>query len=170
MVFYEDTLVLGKYLRSMTFSLSGNSQVTWNWVSSVQSLSCVWLFVTPWTAACQASLSSTNPWTCSNSCSSSWWCYATISSSVSPSPPAFNLSQHQVLFQWISSLHQVAKVLELQLWHQSFQCISGLISFRIAWLDFLAVQGTLKSLLQHTDQKHQFFAQPSLWSSFHIHK
>ena len=41
----------------------------------------------------------------------------------SPSPPAFNLSQHQGLFQWVSSLHQVAKVLELQLQHQSFQWI-----------------------------------------------
>ena len=41
----------------------------------------------------------------------------------SPSPPAFNLSKHQSLFQWISSSHQVAKVLELQLQHQSFQWI-----------------------------------------------
>ena len=42
---------------------------------------------------------------------------------LSPSP-AFNLSQHQGLFQWVSSLHQVAKVLEFQLQHQSFQCVS----------------------------------------------
>ena len=41
----------------------------------------------------------------------------------SPSPPAFNLSQHQGLFQWVSSLHEVAKVLELQLQHQFFQWI-----------------------------------------------
>ena len=41
----------------------------------------------------------------------------------SPSPPAFSLSQHQRLFQWVGSLHQVAKVLELQLQHQSFQWI-----------------------------------------------
>ena len=59
----------------------------------------------------------------------------------SPSPPAFNLSQHQGFFQWISPLHLVAKVLEFQLQHQSFQWI-----FRT---DFLAVQGTLKSLFQH---------------------
>ena len=39
---------------------------------------------------------------------------------LSPSPPAFNLSQHQGLFQWVSTLHQVAQVLELQLQHQSF--------------------------------------------------
>ena len=43
----------------------------------------------------------------------------------SPSPPAFNLSQHQGLFKWVSSLHQVAKVLEFQLQHQSFQWILG---------------------------------------------
>ena len=41
----------------------------------------------------------------------------------SPSLPAFNLSQHRCLFQWVSSSHQVAKVLDLQLQHQSFQCI-----------------------------------------------
>ena len=68
----------------------------------------------------------------------------------SPSPPALNLFQHQGLFKWISSVHQVAKVLEFQLQHQSFQ---GLISFRMDWLDLLAVQGTLKSLLQHHSSK-----------------
>ena len=60
-----------------------------------------------------------------------------------PSPPALNLSHHQGLFQWVSPLHQVAKVLELQ--HQSFQEYSGLISFRIDRFDLLAVQRTLKS-------------------------
>ena len=71
----------------------------------------------------------------------------------SPSPPAFNLSQHQGLFKWVSSLHQVAKVLEFQLQHQSFQWYSALISFRMDWLDLLVVQGTLKSLLQHHSSK-----------------
>ena len=71
----------------------------------------------------------------------------------SPSPPAFNLSWHQALFQWVSSSHQVAKVLEFQLQHQSFNGYSGLISFRMDWLDLLAVQGTLKSLLQHHSSK-----------------
>ena len=46
---------------------------------------------------------------------------------------------------------------------------SGLISFQIDWFGLLEVEGTLKSLLQHIVQKHQFFgAQPSLWSKFHI--
>ena len=70
-----------------------------------------------------------------------------------PSPPAFNLSQDQGLFKWVSSSHQVAKVLEFQLQHQSFHENSGLISFRMDWLDLLAVQGTLKSLLQHHSSK-----------------
>ena len=67
----------------------------------------------------------------------------------SPSPPAHIPSQHQSLFQWVSCLHQVAKVVEFQLQQQSFQ-----------WtprtdlpLDLLAVQGTLKSLLQHHSLK-----------------
>ena len=68
---------------------------------------------------------------------------------LSPFPLAFSLSQHQGLFKWVSSSYQMAKVLEFQLQHQSFQWIFGLISFRMDWLDLLAVQGTLKSLLQH---------------------
>ena len=65
-----------------------------------------------------------------------------------PSPPAFHLSQHQGLFQWVS-LHQVAKLLKLQLQHQSFQWIFR-IDFLLDWLfDLFAVQGNLKSLLQH---------------------
>ena len=71
---------------------------------------------------------SQTPWVCSNSCPLSW-CHPTVSSSVNPSLPAFNLAQHQGLFQWVSSLYQVAKVLELQLQHQSFQWI-----FRIDFL------------------------------------
>ena len=70
-----------------------------------------------------------------------------------PSPPTFNLFQHQALFKWVSSSHQVTKVLEFQLQHQSFHEYSGLISFRMDWLDLLAVQGTLKSLLQNYSSK-----------------
>ena len=73
-----------------------------------------------------------------------------------PSPFALSLSQLQGLCQRVNSSHQMAKVLELQLQHQSF-CLniscyneySGLISFRIDWFDLLVVQRTLKSLLQH---------------------
>ena len=64
--------------------------------SSVQSLSCVRLFTAPWTTAHQASLSIANSY--SNSCPSSRWCRPTIHPLLSSSPPAFNLSQHQGLF------------------------------------------------------------------------
>ena len=72
---------------------------------------------------------------------------------LSSSPPALNLSQHQVLFKWVSSSHQVAKVLEFQLQHQSFQWTPRTDLFRMDWLDLLAVQGTPKSLLQHHSSK-----------------
>ena len=70
-----------------------------------------------------------------------------------PFPPAFNLSQHQGIFQWVSFLHQMSKY-----WSFSFSIspsnqYSGLISFRIDWFDLLAVQGTLKSLLPHHNLK-----------------
>ena len=59
----------------------------------------------------------------SNSCPLSRWCHPNISSSVVPSSPALSPSQHQGLFQWVSSTGQVAKILELQFQHQSFQRI-----------------------------------------------
>ena len=67
----------------------------------------------------------------------------------SPSPPAPNPFQHQSLFQWFNSWHEVAKVLEFQLTISPSNDHPGLISFRMDWLDLPAVQGTLKSLLQH---------------------
>ena len=111
----------------------------------VQLLSHIRLFVTPWTAACQASRI-TNSWGCSNSCPLSQWSHPTTSSSVIPFSSYFNFSQLQGLFQWVSSSHQVAKY-----WSFSFNIspsneYSGLISFRIDWFDLLAFQGTLKSL------------------------
>ena len=81
---------------------------------------------------------------------------------LSSPPPALNLSQHQGLFKRVSSSHQVAKVLEFQLHISPSNEHPGLISFSVDWLDLLAVQGTLKSLLQTTVQKHQFGTQLSL--------
>ena len=63
----------------------------------------------------------------------------------SPSPPALNLSQHQGLLKSVSSSHQVAKVLEFHFNISPSNGHPGLISFRMDWLDILAVQGTLKS-------------------------
>ena len=84
----------------------------------------------------------------------------------SPSLPAFNLSQHQGLFQWVSSSYQVYRVLEFQLQHQSFQWIFRTDFLRMNWLDLLAVQGTLKSLLQHHGSKASIL---SSWSNSHIY-
>ena len=94
-------------------------------VSSVQSLHRVQLFATPRTAARQASLSITNS---QSLLKLIHWVGDAIQPShplPSPSPPTFNLSQQQGLFQWVSTSHQVAKILEFQLHHQSFQWISG---------------------------------------------
>ena len=90
-------------------------------------------------------------WVCSNACPLIQWWHPTCHSLSPPSPPAISLTQHQGLFQWVSSSHQLAKVLELQFQHQPFQRI-----FRVDFLqdwDLLAVQGTLKSFLQHHSSK-----------------
>ena len=107
----------------------------------------VWLFATPWTAAHQASLSITTPRVYSNSCPLSQWCHPVILSLSSPSPPSFNLSQHQSLFKWVSPLHQVAKV-----WSFSFSISPsnehpGLISFKMDWVGSPCCPGTLESSL-----------------------
>jgi len=86
-------------------------------LSSVQLLSHVQLFAT---AALWASLSITNSWSLLKLCSMSQWCHPTIPFSII-SFPAFNLSEYQGLFKWVSSSHQVAKVLKFQCQHQSFQ-------------------------------------------------
>ena len=88
------------------------------------------------------------------------------------SPPPLTLSQHQGLFYesafCISSLHYRVSI-------SPSNEYSGLISFRIDWLDLLAVQGTFKSLFQHHSSKASILlmllnygAQPSLWSNSHI--
>ena len=68
-----------------------------------------------------------------------------------PSPPAFNLSQFQGLFQWVSSSHQVPKDWSFSI--SPSNEYSELISFRMDWLDLLAIQGTLKGPLQHHSSK-----------------
>ena len=99
-----------------------------------------------------------------------------VSDAIQPSHPfssafplAFNLSQHQGLCQWVSS-----SIRWPNFWSISFNIspsneYSGLISFRMDWLDLLAVQWALKSLLNTRGQKHQFFGTRfSLWSNSHI--
>ena len=70
-----------------------------------------------------------SPRVCSNSCPLSQWCHTPSCPLSPPSPPSFNLSQNQSLFKWVSSLHQVAKILELQLQYQFF--------YQIFKVDFL---------------------------------
>jgi len=113
----------------------------------VQSLSCVQFFVTPWTAAHQASLSVTlRIWL--NSCPLSWGCHPTTPSSVPSSLFALVFPSIRVFSNKLALCIRWPKC-----WSFSFsispssEYYSGLISFRIDWFDLSAVQGTLKSLL-----------------------
>ena len=137
----------------------------------VQSLSSVWLFVTPWTAACQATLSFTIS-----------WCLLKLMSIESVMPSNYFILCRPLLL--LPSIFPSIRVFS----NESVLCIrwpkywsftftispsneySGLISFRIDWFDHLAVQGNLKRLFNTTVKKHQFFGpQPSLWSICHTH-
>ena len=83
-----------------------------------------------------------------------------------PSPPAPNPSQHQGLFKWVSSSHQVAKVLyNISPSNEH----PGLISFKMDWLDLLAVQGILKSLLQYHSSKASIFRHSAFFTVQLLH-
>ena len=107
----------------------------------VQSISHVWLFATPWTVACQV---------CSNSCPLIRWFYLTISSSAIPSHPSI-----------FPSIRAFSNRLALHIsWLFSFSPsseYSRLVFFWIDWFDLPAVQGALKSLLQHHNLKASIF-------------
>ena len=90
---------------------------------------------------------------CSNSCPSSQWCHSTISSSVAPFSSCLQSFPASGSFQMSQLFDQVAKLLGFSFSFDSSNEYSGLISFRMDWLDLLAVQGTLKSLLQHHSSK-----------------
>ena len=112
--------------------------------SSVQSLSHVWLFAMPGLPVHHQLPEFTQTHV--------HWVSDTIQPShplLSLSPPGLNLSQHQGLFR-VSSSHQVAKILDSI---SPSNIYSGLISLRMRWFDLLAVQATLKSLLQHHSSK-----------------
>ena len=124
------------------------------YISSVQSLSHVWLFATPWTAARQASLSINNSQSLLNSYPPSWWCHPTILSSVIPFSSCLQSLPVSGSFQMSQFFTSGAQ----SIWSFSFKIsssngYSGLISFRMDWLDLLVVQGTFKSLLQHHSSK-----------------
>ena len=98
----------------------------------------------------------------SNSCPLSWWCHQP-SHLLSPSLPTFNLSQNQSLFKWVSSSHQVAKVLEFQLQHQSFQRRFKTDFLQDGLVGSPCCPRDSQESLNTTVQKHQFLrAQLSL--------
>ena len=139
--------------------------------SSVQLLSCVQVFATPWTAACQASLSISNSWSLLKLMSVKL---------VMP-------SNHLILCRPLLLLPLIFPQIRVfsnesvllircpKYWSFSFSIspsneYSGLISFRIDWFDLLAVQGTLRVFPNTTVQKHRFFStQLSLWANSNIH-
>ena len=147
------------------------NRLTVSQFSSFPWLSPVPLFATPWGAACQASLSITN----SRSSLKLKFIELVMPSShlilchplllLSPIPPSIRVFSNEstLRMRWP------------KYWSFSFSISPskehlGLISFRMYWLDLLAVQGTLKSLLQHHSSKHQFFGtQLSSQSNSHIH-
>ena len=139
-------------------------------IVAVHWLSHIRLFVTWWTAACQASL----PFTIS-------WSLFKLTSIESVMPSNHLILCHTLLLlpSIFPSIRVFSNESELRIrwpkyWSFSYSMSPfneylGLISFRIDWLDLLAVQGTLKSLLNLHNSKHQFFsAQPSLSSNSHI--
>ena len=132
--------------------------------SSVQSLSHVWLFATLWITACQASLSITNYKSLLKLMSIELVMPSNHLILCFPSSPAFNLSQHQGLLQGVSSLHQVAKVLECQLQHQSFQWLQ--YWFPLGWTGWISLQskGLSRVFSNTTVQKYQFFGAQLFYS------
>ena len=123
-------------------------------LSSVQSLSCIWLFSTPWTAAQQASLSITN----SQSLPKLMSITSVIPSNHLILCPPLLLPPSIFPSIRVFSNESVLHIRWPKYWSFSFSIspsneYSGLTSFRMDWLDLLAVQGTLKSLLQHHSSK-----------------
>ena len=132
-----------------------------HWFSSVQSLSCVRLFETPWTAARQASLSITNSWS-----------LLKLMSIELATPSNHLILCHPLLLPpsifpiiRVFSNESVLRIRWLKYWSFSFSIsssneYSGLISLRIDWFDLLAIQGTLKTLLQHQSSKALILSGP----------
>ena len=124
----------------------------------VQSLCHNQLFETPWTAAYQASLSFTISWSLLKLMSIESMMpfnHLILCHPLLLLPSVF--PSIRVFFQWVSSLHQMARVLELQLQHSPSNEYSGLISFRIDWLISLLSKGLSRVFSSTTVQKHQVF-------------
>ena len=127
-------------------------------LSSVQSLSHVWLFRTPCTAACQVSLSITNSWSLLKLRSTESVMSSSHLSSVIPFFSCLQSFQESGSFSKELVLHiRWPKYWSFSLSISPSNEYSWLISFRINWLNLLAAQGTLKSLLQHHSSKASIF-------------
>ena len=129
-----------------------------------------WLFKIPWTAACQASLSITNSWSLLKHVH---WVSDAIQPShplLSPSLSAFNLSQHQCLFQWVGlsiSGQSIGNSASASVLAMNTQ---GWFSLGLTGLTSLLSKGLLRVFSSTTVWKHQFFGtQPSLWSNSHLY-
>ena len=137
----------------------------------VQSLSPVQLFVAPWTATCQASLSLLSPRVCSHTCPLSRWCHPTISSSVIPFscfPQSF-LAPGSFPMRWLFALgsQSIGASASTSVLQVNIQCW-----FPLGWTGLISFQskGLSRIFSSTTVQKHQFFgAQPSWWSKFYLH-
>ena len=147
----------------------------WPWggeclFSSVQSVSGVWLFATPWTTTCQASLSINNSQSLPNSCPLSRWCHPTISSSVvsfSSCPQSFPASWSFQMSQLFTSGGQsIAVSASTSVLPMNPQDWSPL-----GWTGWISLQskGLSRVLSDTIVQKHQFCTQLSLQSNSHIH-
>ena len=148
-------------------SLGGRKELCFRYLVVVdQSLSHIWLFVTSWTAALQVSLPFTISLSLLKLCQ---WCHPTISFSVTPSPPALNLSQPHGLFnesalriRW-PTIGTSTSVLSMNILDLFPLGLTGLIS--------LLNKGLSRVFSSTTVRRHQFFgAQPSLWFNSHTHK
>ena len=137
-------------------------------IAAVQSLSCVWLFVNPWTAARQCCLL-LGLTVCSNSCPFCPWCHPTISFFISPFsscpqyfPASGSFPVSQIGKEFVSaSASDLASLLPMNIQGWFPLGLTGLIS---------SPKGFSRVFSSTTIWKHQFFsAQPSLWSNFHTH-
>ena len=140
--------------------------------SSVQSLSPVRLFQPHEPQHARPLCPSPTPRVYPNSCPLSRWCHPTISSSFVPFSFCLQSFPISGCFKWVSSSHQLAKIMEFQLQHQSFQWTPRTDLFRMDWLDLLEVQGTLKRLVQHHSSKASIIwcsAFFTVHSNSHIH-
>ena len=174
---FSNTTVQKHHFFSAQLSLWSKSHIyTWlleKSIAVVQSLRHVWLFVTPWTATRQASLSFTINWS-----------LLKLMSTELVMPSDHLILCHPLLllpsiFPSISvrSNESVLCIRWPKYWSFSFSFsisptneYSGLISFRMDWFDLLAIQGTLKRVFNTIIEKHQFFGtQLSLSSNSHIH-